>query len=156
MRSWQFFVIAAGLCIDQITKHLSQAYLSFWVSKTIIPNVLFFQLVHNYGAAYGIFQHQRLFLLCISGMVIAGGFFFARSICTSIWARWGLALLLIGAIGNFIDRLFLGYVIDFIDIRIFPVFNIADMCIDAGIGCFLIDTFFHGRSVSKLKKSSDA
>lgn len=156
MRSWQYFVLLVGLSVDQLSKHLSQGFLSFWVAKPIIPNILFFQLVHNYGAAYGIFQHQRLFLLCVSAIVIFGGFFFSKSICTSIWARWGLTLLLIGAIGNFIDRLFLGYVIDFIDIRIFPVFNVADVCIDAGIVCFLIDTFFQSRIVSKQKPSENA
>lgn len=150
MRRWQLVVIALGLVIDQVTKHLSEAFLSFWVPKTIIPSVLSFQLVHNYGAAYGIFQHQRLFLLGISGLVIVGAVLFAKTLGTSVWARWGLAMLLVGAIGNFVDRLFLGYVIDFIDIRIFPVFNIADVCIDIGIGCFLVDTFFYAKgSVSK-------
>ena len=65
---------------------------------------------------------------------------FSRVIATTKWSKLGLSFLLIGAIGNFLDRLFLGYVIDFIDIKIFPVFNIADVCIDIGI-CFFILEF---------------
>ena len=147
MRRWQVLFIAVGVCLDLLTKQLAQRFLSFWIPKTIIPSVLSFQLVHNYGAAYGIFQNQRLFLLAISATVIVGGIFFAKQIGTSRFARVGLVFLMIGAIGNFTDRLILGYVIDFIDIRIFPVFNLADVCIDIGIGCFIVDTIKLGRGV---------
>jgi len=148
MRSWQYSVIACGVFIDLLTKRLAEHFLSFWVPKQLIPSALSFQLVHNFGAAYGIFQNQRAMLLGISGIVIVGGFIFAKQIGTSKWAKWGLCFLLIGAIGNFVDRLVLGYVVDFIDIHIFPVFNIADVCIDIGIGCFLLDMFFQGREAT--------
>jgi signal peptidase II len=145
MRRWQIILIGLGVTLDVASKRLAESFLSFWVPKSIVGSLLSFQLVHNHGAAYGIFQNQRFFLLGISSVVIVAGFIFSKNIGTNKWARLGLALLLIGTIGNFIDRLMLGYVVDFIDIRIFPVFNIADVCIDCGIGCFLVDMVSEGR-----------
>ena len=55
--------------------------------------------------------------------------------------KLSLSLILGGAVGNLIDRIWLGYVVDFIDIRIFPVFNLADIFINIGVICFIIDIF---------------
>jgi signal peptidase II len=134
-----FFLIFLGILIDQYTKILANKTLSFFLPKVIIPKVLSFHLVHNYGAAYGILQNQRLFLLSVSVVVIFICVVFSRVIATSKWSKLGLSFLLIGAVGNFLDRIFLGYVIDFIDIKIFPVFNIADICIDIGIAFFIVE-----------------
>lgn len=134
-------LIFIGVLIDQITKLLAQKYLDFFNPLDIIPNALSFQLVHNYGAAYGILQNQRVFLLTISILVITLCVKYFTKIAPSKIAQIGLVFLLIGTIGNFIDRLYLGYVVDFIDIRLFPVFNIADMSIDIGI-CFFIGDIF--------------
>jgi signal peptidase II len=141
MQRKDLIFIFFGVLIDQITKHIAQSSLSFFKGVPIIPNILNFQLVHNYGAAYGILQNQRLFLLLVSAAVVIFCFIFAKKIITSWAALYGLLFLLIGTIGNFIDRVLFGYVIDFIDIGIFPVFNIADICINIGIGFFILDMF---------------
>ena len=88
-----------------------------------------FQLVHNYGAAYGILSHQRILLIAISIAVLAGGIFFRKEIAISNWSRWGMVMIAIGTVGNLIDRIYLGFVVDFINIQIIPVFNIADIAI---------------------------
>ena len=85
----------------------------------IIPNILEFQLVHNYGAAYGILQNQRIFLCTVSLVVIIGCILFRDKIATTKVAQYGVIFLLIGSMGNCIDRLLFGYVIDFINIHIF-------------------------------------
>jgi signal peptidase II len=131
-----FFV---GVIADQWTKYWATGTLSFWHPVPIIPPLVQFQLVHNYGAAYGILQNQRLLLLSISGIVIVLAILFHRLIATTIFSKWGLTFLLIGTLGNSIDRLVLGYVVDFIDIKIIPVFNIADIMINLGIICFIIE-----------------
>lgn len=141
MQKKDYIFIFIGVLFDQVTKHIAQAKLTFFDGVDIIQNVLTFQLVHNYGAAYGILENQRFFLLTVSFLVIIFCILFSNKIITSTAARYGLLFLLIGTIGNFIDRLFLGYVIDFINIRIFPVFNLADVSIDIGIGCFILDIF---------------
>ncbi|RAP37285.1 signal peptidase II [Candidatus Marinamargulisbacteria bacterium SCGC AAA071-K20] len=134
-----FSIVILGILIDQYTKILANKTLSFFLPKVIIPKLLSFHLVHNYGAAYGILQGQRTFLLTVSVLVIFICVVFSRVIATSRWSKLGLSFLLIGAVGNFLDRAFLGYVIDFVDIKIFPVFNIADICIDIGIGFFVLE-----------------
>ena len=134
--------------LDQSTKWLAQTKLIFFQSVTIIPNVFTFDLVHNYGAAYGILQNQRLFLLSVTAIVIFGGIFFSKTIIQSKWSHYGLVFLLSGAIGNGIDRLFLGYVIDFINIKIFPVFNFADIFIDIAVGCFIMDIIVNGKKTT--------
>ena len=132
-------ILSGGFLLDQVTKIWAQLTLSFYEPVTIIPHALVLQLVHNYGAAYGIFQHQRWPLLVFGIAVIIGMFIYRHTLATSIWSKWGLTFLIIGTCGNVFDRLVRGYVVDFIYIYIFPVFNIADVCIDIGIGLFLIE-----------------
>ncbi len=140
MKKWALTIV--GIALDQYTKIKAVERLSLFEAKTIIPKVLNFQLVYNYGAAYGILQHQRVFLTVIGcGVVIAilAGY---KHIATTRFSTWGTHFILIGAVGNLIDRISAGYVVDFIDIGLFPVFNIADICIDVGIGCFLLDLWW--------------
>ena len=136
-------VLAVGLILDQLTKIWAENNLSMYEAVHIIPNILEFQLVHNYGAAYGILQNQRLFLLSVSVIVLVVCIVFRKHIATTQLSKYGLSFLLIGTIGNFIDRLRLSYVIDFINIHIFPVFNIADMAIDLGLLFFAIEIFVY-------------
>ena len=97
--------------------------------------------VHNDGAAFSILQGKQLFFTIIS--VIAIGiliFFLLKTPKEKKWWRLAFACFMAGTIGNFIDRLRLGYVEDFLDIHILPVFNLADMLlVGSVIGlCFLI------------------
>ena len=137
-----FFFIFILVFIDQVTKHWAVGACSFFIPIEIIPSILSFQLVYNHGAAYGIFQHQRLFLIIVSGCVSIGGIVFSRYFIQSKWSYWGLIFLLSGAIGNLIDRVWLGYVIDFIDIHIFPVLNLADVMINIGVILFVLEMVF--------------
>jgi len=141
------------LAFDQLTKAFSERFLGFYEPSTIIPHLLTFQLVHNYGAAYGIFHNQRLFLAGFGVLVFC--------ICAFGWRYWatsrasyiGLVALMAGTLGNTLDRLFRGYVVDFIYLNPFPffnVFNVADVLIDIGILAFLIDFVLS----SSAKKSS--
>jgi signal peptidase II len=134
-------IIIVGILLDQFTKYFAQQTLSMFRPLKVGLG-LSLQLVHNYGAAYGIFQNQRYFLLLISGIVILFLIFFWRKLGSSVFTETGVAFLFAGTIGNFLDRLYLGYVIDFIDIQIFPVFNFADIFIDIGIACLIIDMLF--------------
>lgn len=138
-------IISIGLFLDQISKLWANHVLSFTVPKVIIPHLFSLQLVHNFGAAYGILQHHRFFLLSISCLVLIFGSIFFKKIAQTVFSKYGLCFLLIGTAGNFLDRLFRGYVIDFMDIRIFPVFNLSDVCIDIAVILFIIDIFYEAR-----------
>ncbi len=140
-----FFIIL----IDQITKHFAIIKLKGNTSNIIIPE--FFKLVYveNYGAAFGILKHKKIFFIVITLIVIAiiSLFLFKYSSKLNIFMQIGLGLLLGGAIGNLIDRIRFGYVVDFISIRLFnryeyPVFNIADMAIVVGTVIILILILF--------------
>lgn len=106
-------------------------------SITILPNVLQLTYVENIGAAFGVFM-TRIFLIGLNLLII---FVVTKLMISKKYdfddkAKLGLSLILAGGIGNLIDRIFRGYVIDYIDIsQIFnyPVFNFADICIVVGV-----------------------
>ena len=138
-------LIILGVFADQLTKLTAFHTLGFNAENVVIPKLLSFHLVFNHGAAYGIFQHQRFFLTGISIAVLIAIFYY-RHYFSAVSARLlGVGFLLIGTIGNLIDRIRLGYVIDFINIHIIPVFNIADICINLAVVCFLYDMFFNNK-----------
>ena len=131
-----FILFAAIVILDQITKIWAINNLKNAGTITIIPN--FFRLVYveNFGAAFGILQNKRWIFIVISVTVIIGIVFFLLRHYNklNIFVKIALAMLLGGAIGNFIDRIRLGYVIDFLSFRLFnayefPVFNVADIFI---------------------------
>ncbi len=139
-----FFLIATVvLIIDQITKYFAVKHLVFNTPVHIIDGFFDFSLVYNPGAAFGIFANQRLLFFVFTAISIAVILYI-----TVKHTRGKTSLnLLIGAIlggilGNFIDRIRLGYVVDFIDFYIkdyhWPAFNIADSAICIGIGILAI------------------
>ncbi len=131
------------ILIDQISKFIILINLGFERSVNIIPNLLNFTLVKNKGAAFSLFSNSTTILtitsLLASILLIT---IILKSPPRSYWNMTGLAYLLGGTIGNGMDRLFRGYVIDFIDLVAinFPIFNVADISINIAIIFFLIDT----------------
>ena len=99
-----------------------------------------FVFVKNTGAAYGIFGDSTVMLSVVSILFIIGFVLFDIFNHKNDWLYiFGIGLILSGAIGNLVDRLFLGYVRDFISIKLFSfVFNLADLFITAGVICFLV------------------
>lgn len=142
-----FWVVAVFvLVLDQWTKYLVTRYLPDHGSVTLIPNVLFFTHVHNTGTAFGLLPGSSLYLTgvaVIAVILIVWYWFRTRSgpDTPSGWLLCGLALPLGGALGNLIDRLRVGHVIDFIDFRVWPVFNVADSAITVG-ACLVAYYFF--------------
>ncbi len=104
-------------------------------------------LSHNTGAAFGIFQHHTHILTFLSILTILVILIFYRKISHSgRILRIGIGLVAGGASGNLIDRLMFGYVIDFLDFQVWPVFNIADSAITVGV-VLLIGKQMRGRNV---------
>lgn len=136
-----FLLILLGVGLDQSTKALAEAFLSGTHELVIIPHILSFILVHNTGAAYGIFENQFYFLVGISLFILATAFIFKSKWIKTRWSEWAWICLIIGAIGNLIDRLLHGHVIDFMYIHIVPVFNVADVMIDLCILFMIIEAY---------------
>lgn len=139
-----YFSIIVGLvlCLDQLTKYLILARLSEGQSLAVIENVFHLTLVKNPGIVFGLWPQQtkiNIFLL-FSLFIIVIILSVLRQIKEfKTIQRIALALILAGALGNLIDRLCWGYVIDFLDFRIWPVFNLADASIT--IGAVLVSVY---------------
>ena len=138
-----FFAISSIVIADQITKFWIHKNLAFMNYLDIFP---FFKIVHfqNKGAAFS-FLHdaagwQRYFLITVSMIAIVVIPFFIKKNKKESLALWSFTFILAGAIGNLIDRIYYGYVIDFIYLHVndfyWPAFNIADSFIT--IGAFLL------------------
>lgn len=145
----RLFWIAAllGIVIDRLTKFLVVYTFPLTIPPTtlpIIPGVFHLTYVVNTGAAFSLFHQGAGWLRWLSlgvSIGLMGWAWFGPS-----WNRWqqaGYGFILAGALGNGIDRFVLGQVVDFLDLRLihFPVFNMADVWINVGIVCLLIDTF---------------
>lgn len=123
--------------IDRITKIYFSDLLSYGESIPVIPNVLYMTLVHNTGIAFGLFKDQGLVFIIIpivAIILLVFNIYFYRQNGEVLDRMYifSFSLILGGAIGNLYDRVMFGYVIDFIDFRIWPVFNIADSAITIG------------------------
>lgn len=128
MRKKIFLIAFIVILADQIIKFLIKDK-----SFSVIDGFLKFEYTTNPGAAFGILQGWRIFLIVISLLLIFLIFQYSKKVKKKDYVLGtGLGLLLGGTIGNLSDRIFFGYVIDFIDFGFFPVFNIADIANVAG------------------------
>ncbi len=132
-----FFLAIFVFLLDQISKTLISRNFSLNESAEIIKNIFYLTIVHNTGAAFGIFKNQTLFFIIVSILaVIAGAMYIKKSLNIPFTIKIALGLILGGTLGNLVDRLRFGYVIDFLDFKIWPVFNLADSAIT--VGAFLL------------------
>ncbi len=134
-----YALVGSVVFIDQLSKFFALQYLSPQTSVPLIPQILDLTLVRNPGVAFGLFSSYAPALFAVITVSLVFLFLIAnRSRGTSIVDRWALSLILGGAIGNWIDRLRFKAVIDFIDFRVWPVFNIADTAITIGVCLYFI------------------
>ncbi len=121
--------------LDQLTKFILNNNLILNFPYPVIKGFFYLTLVHNKGAAFGILKNQLLLFILSSIFAIILIYFNlkkSRNKKKRSFSDLALGLILSGAIGNLIDRLFLGYVVDFLDFRVWPVFNVADSAITVG------------------------
>jgi signal peptidase II len=144
-----FFAISTAVILtDQTVKFIVRHKLTEGVSVKAIGNVVYFTYVKNRGAAFGMFQGGRWILAAISLAVAIFMLFELKFFLINKPILVGGALLFGGIIGNLLDRVFLGFVTDFIDFRFWPVFNIADSCIDIGLLIIVIYLLFYDKKNS--------
>lgn len=144
MQSW--FVIVLLVAADQLSKLTIRLTCHPAQTVPLIPSVLHLTYVQNTGMAFGLFQGALGWLVLCSISVSIWLVLELRRRQARPWPlQWGLMLVLSGAIGNLIDRVWLGYVVDFIDLRVWPVFNLADSAITVGVGLLLWQAFQKAR-----------
>lgn len=127
-----FIIVITILSLDQLTKFLVNKGLFLNQSIPIIKSIFHLTLVHNTGAAFGVLKNQTQLFIITSVFAIVLICLNLRQNKDKLIYKIGLSFVLAGALGNLIDRLFLGYVVDFLDFRIWPVFNVADSAITVG------------------------
>ena len=136
-----WIVMIAGILADQVSKLLVAANLPFGVKIPIIGNFFSLEYIHNEGAAWSILSGRVGLLLIVTVIVtIIIAYMLYKTPKEQKLLRFSYALLIAGVVGNIIDRVRLGYVIDFFSFPNFPVFNIADCCVTVSISLIIIIT----------------
>lgn len=152
-------ILIIVLCIaaDQLTKICAAANLKEISTLPIIENIFHFTYVENRGAAFGMLADHRWVFMILSVVGIAAIFVYLTvTKPKSWWMRLALCFIVGGGVGNMIDRIARGYVIDFIDCRFidFYVFNVADSFVCVGCAMFIIAVIIDEVCERKLKKSA--
>lgn len=146
---WSTFIIVL-IALDQLTKFLIVKSLEVGESIKVISNFLYITSHRNQGAAWGILQGKMWLFYIVTIVVLVILFmFFKNEGYGRPDVQLGLSLLIAGSIGNFIDRLFRGEVVDFVDTYIFsynfPIFNVADAALTIGVIVLIIVILFEGK-----------
>ncbi len=148
-----FFLAALfTLALDQYTKYAVVTGFAPNESRIAIPHLLFWTYVQNTHGAFGLFGSQA-WLLVAMALAVLGIFWFAfrDAAAQSPLVRLAFGGIVGGAIGNIIDRFHYGYVVDFIDLRWWPVFNVADSCITVGVALLVISSMLRERATARLQ-----
>lgn len=157
-RRLELIVIVTIVVCDQITKALVRRALELHDTIEIVPGFLSLTRVHNTGAAFGVlnamdFPYKTVALTLVATLALAGVAWYAVTVPPSDrLARFGVASILGGAIGNLIDRATVGYVLDYVDAYWrgwhFWAFNVADAAISIGVVLMILDLLGLGRRAS--------
>lgn len=158
-----YYIIAVIIVIiDQLSK---LAVVKFMDERNVQTIPLWEGVFHltshrNAGAAFGILQGQKWFFVIVTLAVIAVIIYIIyryEGHSDKKILLYGIAFLLGGAVGNLIDRVFIGEVIDFLDFRLinFAIFNVADVAINVGVGLLFLDTWFTYRAEKKAKEQTN-
>lgn len=153
--------VTAVFIFDRLTKVLFSSALHPGESLPVIRNIFHFTLVHNTGIAFGLFKNNSFVFFIIPviaiGLLIYNIYFYHKVGELDRWYIVAFSLILGGAIGNLFDRIVIGHVIDFIDFRIWPVFNVADSAITIGafiilLKCFTLPKDSNGDKIRSMLK----
>lgn len=149
----------ALIALDQWTKGLVRANLvlnEFWMPVDWLAPYIRIVNWHNTGAAFGIFQGMNSIFMVLAfviiGLILV---YFPMIPKEDIYFRLALSLQMAGATGNLIDRLYRGFVTDFISVGRFPVFNVADSCITMGVVVLLIGMWVEERRTKHEPRTED-
>ena len=144
-----YFLISALLVgLDQWSKYLTVQNISLGETKEFIPGFLSLTHLRNTGAAWSLLEGKMIFFYVIT---------LIKNYKKSIWYSVGLSFVLAGAIGNFIDRVRLGYVVDMLqtDFMNFPIFNVADSTLVVGVICIFIYLILDEKAAKEGKNGTN-
>ena len=139
--------------LDQLTKHLVEANISYGHAVPVLAGFFDISHVHNTGAAWGMLQGLNHWLVALSFIMVAMLIIFRRHFITdSRLSKVAAGMIIGGIIGNLLDRLRNGHVVDFLDFHwgehAFPAFNVADSAICIGVAIYMIFQFRHHEALT--------
>lgn len=162
MRFGIIFVLV--VCLDQLTKLWVAHTFTLYESRVVIPGLFNLTYLTNTGAAFGILaghpaMWRQLFFISVALIALVAIYFLHRKISTvSSWYTVSLGLIAGGAVGNLIDRIRLGAVVDFLDFYVsshhWPAFNVADSAITVGVAIFLLVNLADSRREDTKRRES--
>jgi signal peptidase II len=126
------------LVLDRLTKYYAYTVLQMGGPIPVISGVLRLAYSQNNDAAFGLLQHQRVFFIVVTVALVAGIIVYINTNPVDRWQLLALGLLTGGALGNLVDRIARGFVVDFIDLSFWPTFNVADSAIVIGAGAMVL------------------
>ena len=142
---------------DQASKAYAVAHLGLyesWMPLAFLEPLFRFTLVHNTGAAFGLFPQGGSIFLIIAIVISVVIVYYYRQVPSGAWlARLALGLQLGGALGNVVDRVRLGYVVDFLHVEYWPVFNVADSCIVIGVALLTLLMLIQEHQEARARES---
>jgi len=150
-------IIIACVILDQLTKWIVVNCMELYESIVLIEKIFSFTYIPNYGAAWGMFSNHRwVFMITTSLALIVMPIILYRYRKVHFLFSLSLSLFIGGAIGNMIDRIFVGYVVDFLEFTFidFPVFNVADICVVFGAIAMIVYALFFDKTFFVEKKAS--
>ena len=151
----ELLIVAA----DQITKYIAIEYLQPLKTVTVLEGIFSLSYVENRGAAFGILQNQRWFLIILPILIVAAIIIYlAKHRNESLLTRICLSVIVGGAVGNLIDRIKLGYVVDMFEATFieFPVFNTADIAVVCGTIILSFQLILHDGSGMRNNKPDES
>ena len=153
-------VIVGGIGLDLLTKLLVAGLMSLGQSVALIPGVLNLTYIHNYGAAFGMLsEHRWVFMVVSTVAIICIGIYLFGFCKERMLLKVGLAMIISGGLGNMVDRVFYGYVIDMIDFCLFSfwkwIFNVADAFVCVGAGVVVLSLILDIIKEMKNKKKTE-
>jgi signal peptidase II len=136
-------IAVAAVVLDQLTKWLVATRMTELAEISVIPGFFSLQYVHNTGAAFGMLKNGRWFFVAVAAAAVVGILYYLRQPeARHPLVRLSLGLIMGGAVGNMIDRIVTGRVVDFLLFYwrdyYFPNFNVADICVTVGVGLLFL------------------
>ena len=132
---WNILIPALLIGLDQLLKYWTVTALELGESAAFLPGLMQLTRVHNYGAAWSSFSGQTIFLITVNLLMLAAVAILLWRVVRHPLGHVACLLVLGGGLGNVIDRVYLGYVVDMFDLLLFeyPVFNLADCFVVVGV-----------------------
>lgn len=153
-------IFIGAILLDQVTKFLIAGNMELYDKIPVIPGFFSITYTHNTGAAWSMLEGKMIFFYVITLVAMVLLIWFFKTLKENQYlSKIGIVLMVVGTLGNFIDRLAFQYVRDFLDFIIFgydfPIFNIADTCLCIGIVFIIIEEFIDYYKVGKKWKQKN-